>query len=213
MSWQGGWKQYRGKGGQQWKGGTQGKPKTHKGPPDQESYIGYDGRRVQCSVLPSSVGAQNGGKSEEKQDKASRQMEAMKQLLEQVIAQQGIELPPELKEVMQDSPGEELRQRRKELNQERKRQNRIKALEQQLAKETEAYATWRTRYKEIYKAEAKRHTERMEQIQQKLQQAKEDEREKKDDEMEEIRTSDDEELYSHEKYITEKQREGERKKQ
>ena len=31
--------------------------------------------------------------------------------------------------------------------------------------------------------------------------------------MEEIRTSDDEELYSHEKYITEKQREGERKKQ
>ena len=166
---------------------------------------------MQYSALPSSVGTQGGNKTEATSDKSSRQLEAMKhkQLLGKVITTQGIEVPPELKEVMQDSPG-------RELNQERKRQNHIKSLEQQLTKEMDAFESWKVKYKQIYKAEAKRRVERVEQLQQRLYRAKTKEskkQERTDEEMEENKTSEDEELFSQERYVTEQRREAERKHQ
>ena len=150
-----------------------GKGKPKKSGQSQEGgqgYVGYDGKRV---TLPCSQQSQASSKEASQHGKLERQMETIKAMLSQMATSGSIVIPEGVKELLQDSPGKDLRERQRELNEERRQMQKVKSLQQQIQKEKEAYANWLQYQKDMMRVESKRHEDKLEELQERLKQAKE----------------------------------------
>ena len=104
---------------------------------------GYDGKKVDLKQFTG--GQSSSGSSQSQAEQTLREENArLKTAVRQALASKPVEDLMELEKMSQLSPREELRERQKLLNQERKSLNRAAKIKEDIEKKERKFASWRT---------------------------------------------------------------------
>ncbi|CAK9036607.1 unnamed protein product [Durusdinium trenchii] len=171
------------------KGSKQDQPKKSK---DENGMIiyGYDGKKVDLKQFTG--GQSSSGSSQSQAEQTLREENArLKTAVRQALASKPVEDLMELEKMSQLSPREELRERQKLLNQERKSLNRAAKIKEDIEKKERKFASWRTGMRGGLEEEERRHASIMAEMRTELQEAEKAKDENMDEEPEERQQSED----------------------
>lgn len=153
---------------------------------------GYDGKKVDLKQFTG--GQSSSGSSQSQAEQTLREENArLKTAVRQALASKPVEDLMELEKMSQLSPREELRERQKLLNQERKSLNRAAKIKEDIVieKKERKFASWRTGMRGGLEEEERRHASIMAEMRTELQEAEKAKDENMDEEPEERQQSED----------------------
>lgn len=157
--------------------GQQKKKEKDRASKDQQQekhvLIGYDGRKVEIKQPGSALSSSSSPASAAEENKVLK--EAVKYLLSKTPEPE--EVPAAVKSLIAVDPRAELRQRQKELNQEKKALTRVEKLKAEIVKQEERYAAWKTGMDTGIQQEEARFQKEIHQLQVDLKTVEKDEKE------------------------------------
>ena len=177
MSWKGQGRAFQGyqkwSGDQTWewnskakKKGKETTEKTEKAD-NQIVFYGYDGKKV---VVGSSSGSSPSSSAADSALRAenAKLKEAMRKSIEEGKV---VEVAPEIQQMVRVDPREELKERQRQLNQERKTLNRAVRIKEEMEKKGQKFSSWKASFQQGLAEEEKRHTQVMAELVQELKDA------------------------------------------
>lgn len=135
-------------------------------------FLGYDGKAIEVDLPDSSSGGASSGASGEValQQENQKLREAMKFVVEQITpnAEAKEKLPDHVKDLLKEDPRQNLKQRQKELNEERKQLNKLAKVKEALEKKEAKYNNWHHTMTAGFKKEEKRYTTEIAELQEEV---------------------------------------------
>ena len=130
--------------------------------------VGYDGKAVEVDEQSGSSWASSQSTSQEAQMQAEnrRLKDAMRYMLEKVAPtdEEKAKIPDSVKELVQIDPRESIRLRQKELNEERKKINKLDKAKDTMEKKSKSFQSWKETIESGIRKEEKRHSSELAEI-------------------------------------------------